>query len=70
MDTFTKAEIEEIVLSSNSYAEVMRKMGYKSNSGSSLALLKQKLTELDISVDHFGSLVCNKIKRTEENVFI
>ena len=70
MDTSTKTEIEEIVLSSNSYAEVMRKMGYKSNSGSSLALLKQKLTELDINVDHFGSLVCNKIKRTEENVFI
>lgn len=68
MDTFTDQEFEEIISKSFSYAEALRKLGYKSNSGDATARLKNKIEKLKISTNHFSSNV-NKVVRTENNVF-
>ena len=43
----------ELVLSSKSYAECMRKLGFATICGHSVQLLKQRIKELDIPIDHF-----------------
>lgn len=60
--------LKEIVASSNSYKEVMLKIGYKANSGSTQQMLRERLRAEEISTEHFTAPTGDKIiKRTIEN---
>ena len=67
MDSYSDIQFEEIVLSSFSYADCLRKLGYNSNSGTITKKLKEKIEKFQISISHFEER--SSVKRTEENVF-
>ena len=66
--SYSNEEFIEIVKSSTSYAECMRKLGYKSISNDSVKVLKRRINELNLSTEHFINAIHN-IKRTNDNVF-
>lgn len=68
MDSYTNEEFSAIIADSHSYADCLKRLGYNSNSGNSTHMLKEKITRLNISTEHFNKNVSG-IKRTEENVF-
>lgn len=53
IDTLSKEKLEDCVNSSTSMREAMSKMGYKSISGKNMKIVKQKLSQMNISYDHF-----------------
>lgn len=65
---FSSEDFKKMVKESNSYKEVLRKMGYKSNSGSTVEILKRRIKEENVSIDHFWQEK-NHNKLTEELVF-
>ena len=67
MDTYSDSEFRTIIKQSKNYRECVNKLGYKSYSGSSLKILKQRIKELNIDTSHFTSTI--PVKRTKENVF-
>lgn len=67
MDTYSDNEFINIIKQSKNYRECLLKLGYKSSSGSSVQLLKQKIQQLGIDTSHFTTKT--PIKRTEDNVF-
>ena len=67
MDSYDDIQFKEIVLSSFSYADCLRKLGYSSNSGIMTKKIKEKIEKLQISTAHFEQRTF--ISRTEENVF-
>ena len=67
MDTYSDNEFQTIIKQSKNYHECLIKLGYKSSSGSSIKLLKQKIEKLGIDTSHFTTKT--PVKRTEENVF-
>lgn len=69
MDQFSKEELQEIVSNSTSYVSVLKKIGYKSNSGDATKTLREKLNSLGIDTSHFFVNQKDKIVRTRENVF-
>lgn len=68
VDGFTNEEIKKIVECSSSLADVARALGYKTKSGKSWAVVKNKLAELNISTEHFKSQKGQE--RNNENVFV
>lgn len=61
-------QLKEIVANSLSYKEVMLKIGYKANSGSTQQMLRERLRLENISTEHFSAPTGNKIiKRDIEN---
>jgi len=68
IDTFSKDALEEIIKNSNSYAEVVNKIGYSAKTGDVYTLIKNKIIEYGISINHFQNTP--RIKRTPENIFI
>ena len=68
IDTYPDNEFIQIVKSSFSYAEVARKLGYKSNSGDLTDRIKQRINYLKISISHF-TFTTNKTERNEDNIF-
>ena len=66
--SYPEEEFIEIVNSSASYAECMRKLGYASISNDSVKVLKRRIEELRLSTEHFVNTTHN-IKRTNEDVF-
>lgn len=69
IDNFTKEELELIVQESNSYREVLLKLGYATTGGNNNITLKKRLDKYNISVEHFSIGGKRAITRTEENVF-
>ena len=69
MDQFSKEELQEIVSNSTSYVSVLKKIGYKSNSGDATKTLREKLNSLGVDTSHFFVNQKDKIVRTRENVF-
>ena len=67
MDTYSDSEFQNIIKQSTSYRECLLKLGYKSSSGSSVNLLKQKIKDMNIDTSHFTSKT--RVKRTEDNIF-
>ena len=61
-------QLKQIVAESCNYAEVARKIGYKSKS--SYGIIAKYLAEQNISIMHFTNLPKGIEKRSEENVFI
>lgn len=64
---YTKEELEEIVKSSSSYKEVLKKVGYTTLNGRNNDTLRRYLNKYNISIEHFERV--SPIKRNEENVF-
>ena len=69
IESYTNEQFAKIISESFSYAECLRKMGYSSNSGSMTKKLKEKIKQLQISIEHFKHYNNSPIIRTEENVF-
>lgn len=68
IDTFTREELIQLVAESNSFNDLIIKLGYGTRSGSNHNTVKSRLDKYNIDYSHFENL--NKIKRTEENIFI
>lgn len=69
VDLLSKEELEEIVNSSKTLQEVLRKIGYSSVSGANRNTVQKRIDKYNISTEHFTKGVSNGIQRTEENVF-
>lgn len=69
IDFLSNQELEDIVKSSVSYSECLRKIGYNSHSGSTLKRFKEKVNELNISTSHFQNYI-RPIPSKKEDVFI
>lgn len=52
----TDDEFVKIVEESNSYSDCLRKLGLTTRGGSSTDILKKRIKELNLSVEHFGKL--------------
>ena len=52
----TDEEFIKIIKESNSYSDCLRKLGLTPRGGSSSDILKKRISELNLSVDHFGKL--------------
>lgn len=50
---FTRQEIEQFVLDSNSYAELARKCGYNGKAGSNIKEMHLMIAQLNLDVSHF-----------------
>lgn len=59
---------QEIVQNSFSFAEIEKKLGYKSFSGSVSEKIKERIKTLNLDISHFVSK--QKVERTPENIFI
>lgn len=68
MDSYTNEEFIKIFQQSKSYADCMRKMGYKSCSGDNLKILKTKIEQLNLSTEHFTESTFGEI-RTDDEIF-
>lgn len=64
---YTKEQLKEIVESSYSYKEVLKKVGYTTFNGRNTDTLKKYLEKYDISPNHFEYI--SSVERTENNVF-
>ena len=69
VDLLSKEELEEIVQSSRTLQEVLRKIGYSSVSGTNRQTVQSRIDKYNISTEHFTKGVARGIQRTEENVF-
>jgi 5-methylcytosine-specific restriction endonuclease McrA len=56
----SKEDLERIVENSNTFAEVMRKLGYSGNRGNSVNGVKKYLTELNIDLSRFSKKNINR----------
>ena len=68
IDKYSKEELEQIVQSSFSLKEVIKKLGYSTTSGSNNKTVKERIKKYNIDISHFTST--QPIKRTESNVFV
>lgn len=70
IDKYTPNELEQIIQQSNSFSEVIRKLGYSTSSGDNIKTLKRRIAEFefDIDISHFKSV--KPMSRTEENIFV
>lgn len=68
VDNFSKDELEQIVKSSFSLAEVIDKLGYTTHHGNNNKTVKNRIEKYGISVEHFTSNI-NQEKRNFDNIF-
>lgn len=66
IDNFTEEELRCIVQESNSYREVLKKLGYNTCGGNNNITLKSRLEKYNIDTSHF--IAAKGIKRNIENV--
>ena len=69
IDTYSDEDFTNIVKNSFSMAEVARKLGYTSHSGSNGERIRKRIDELKISTQHFSLSHKRLIRREEQNVF-
>ena len=70
MDQYSDEELIELVKASDSYAEVCRRMGYTSYSGSVAEKIKNKICNKNIDISHFHSKQYSKLSIPENQIFI
>ena len=68
--TFTDEEFSKIVEQSNSMADVAKRLGYTSHSGSNGNRIRYRIDQLNLSTDHFNLLNRRPQKRNPDNIFI
>ena len=64
LSNIDKEELEKIVLNSNTYKEVINKLGYKDNGGGVYTTLKKKIKEFNIDTKH----MTHSAKRFNKNI--
>ena len=69
VDNYSIEELTDIVNSSNTLQEVLKKIGYSSVSGTNRKTVQSRLDKYNISTAHFNKGISRGIKRTVENVF-
>ena len=67
MDEVSEDAFRKIVSESCSYKDCLRKLGYRSDSGATVNVLKRKILNLGISTAHFRQV--KRTERTLQNVF-
>lgn len=70
VDNYTKDELIEKFEQSNSFAQFILSLGYKTSSGSNNITVKKRLDAYNIDYSKFYQFKAPPIKRNEENVFI
>ena len=55
VDNFTKEELEQIVQESNSYRDVIKKVGYSTVSGGNTKTVRNRIEKYNIDTSHFSS---------------
>ena len=68
VDKYSKEELEQIILQSNNFADLCRKLGYKSDSTKTREVIQKRIDNFNISIEHFTQSL--KKERSEENIFI
>ena len=68
IDEFTIEELTQLTQESNSFNELILKLGYATRSGSNHNTVRDRLDRYNIDYSHFNNL--NRIERTVDNVFI
>ena len=68
VDKYSKEELEQIILQSNNFADLCRKLGYKSDSTKTREVIQKRIDNFNISIEHFTQPL--KKERSEENIFI
>lgn len=69
VDLLSKEELEEVIKTSRTLQEVLKKIGYSSVSGANRNTVQARIDKYNISTEHFTKGVSRGIKRTKENVF-
>lgn len=67
VDNFSKEQLQQLILESHSYKELLRKLGYASGGGHSYQTVQKRVEAYGLDTTHFQEK--HSIKRTEENVF-
>lgn len=70
VDNFSIEELQEIVSSSRTLQEVLKKLGYSSVSGANRKTVQSRLDKYNIPIEHFNKGVSRGVARTPENTFI
>ena len=68
VDKYSKQSLEQIVRTSKSMAELVKKLGHKTTHGKNYKTVQKRLDEFNISTDHFKQIKSNKVF-TEADVF-
>lgn len=68
LNDYSTQELKKIVSESNSYSDVIRKLGYKNTNGRNQWTVQKRIAELNISTSHF-KYVPGK-QRTDEELFV
>ena len=68
VDKYSKEELEQIILQSNNFADLCRKLGYKSDSTKTREVIQKRIDNFNISIEHFTHSL--KKELSEENIFI
>lgn len=69
IDNFSIEELTKLTKESNSFNDLILKLGYTTRSGSNHNTIRSRLDKYNIDYSHFGSCL-NSIERSVENVFI
>lgn len=69
IDNFSIEELTKLTKESNSFNDLILKLGYTTRSGSNHNTIRNRLDKYNIDYSHFGSCL-NSIERSVENVFI
>lgn len=69
VDKYTKEELEQLVRQSNSMAELVRKLGYKTSHGKNYITVQKRLDIYNIDTSHFQQKIIRSVQRNRENVF-
>ena len=68
INEYSKEELNRIVKISNSWKNLARNLGYKSNSGDLKNRLQKKVNEMGLDTSHFKHI--ETTSRNENNIFI
>ena len=68
IDKYSVEELQNLVQESNSFNELILKLGYTTRSGSNHNTVKNRLDKYNIDYSHFNTV--KGIKRNEQNIFI
>lgn len=66
---YNKNELQKIANESNSYRDMLKKIGYHTYNGSNHKTLKKAIAKYDIDISHFDTKKIIRTQRTEDNVF-
>lgn len=68
IDQYSLEELQRLVQESNSFNELILKLGYTTRSGSNHNTVKNRLDKLNIDYSHFNT--AKGVKRSAENIFV